>query len=260
MFVFFDIISIAFIMFNKRNISLFIVLVGFCVFAYGNDTFTNGKHNDINYIFDGSIIKDYVIKISFDKNHIPTYEFVKNGKSWNLVDFFHNEYHYDGTSDKNKARGFKINPANFYRYDGYNPLSHESDAHTERFQFYAMLHCKAMVVELNNYLIAIDTYSKFVFTYGKITKTKRVFGSDVPIAFEAVENHGEHRKFYEYDPIGIIEKDGDKLTIKLYDEFIDEYSEKLDDYFPSIHDTSRNIATKDAPGLSPYYQKADFSE
>lgn len=245
-------------MFDKRNISSFIVLVVFCTFVYGNEHFTDGKHNDINYIFDGTIIKDYVIKISFDRNNIPIYEFVKNDKGWDLVNFFLNEYHYDGSSDKNKARGFKIAPANFYRYDGFNPLSHENDWRMKRFQFYAMLDCKAVVVELNNYLIAVDTYSKFVFTYGKITKTKRVFGTDVPLMFEAVENYGERRKFYEYDPIGIIEKDGDKLTVKLYDEFVNEYSEKLDNYFPSIHDTSRNIATRNAPGLSPYY--ADVSQ
>lgn len=245
-------------MLNKRNISLFIVLVGFCTFVYGNDTFIDGKHNDINYIFDGSIIKDYVMKVVFDKNNIPTYEFVKNGKRWDLVNFFLNEHHYDGTADKNKARGFKINPANFYRYDGYNPLSHENNWRMERFQFYAILNSKAVVVELNNYLIAIDTYSKFIFAYGKITSTKRIFGADVPLSFDAVENYGERRKFYEYDPIGFIEQNGDKLTVKLYDEFINEYSVKVVDYFPSIHDVSRNVATHNAPGLSPYY--ADFSQ
>lgn len=244
-------------MVNKKEISLLIVFLVFCSFIYGNEPFIDGRHNAINYIFDGSIIKDYVMKVMFDKNNIPTYEFVKNEKGWGLTNFFINEYHYDGTADKNKARGFKISPANFYRYDGYNPLSHENDWRMKRFQFYAMLDCKAVVVELNNYLIAVDTYSKFVFAYGKITMTKRIFGTDVPLSFDAVENYGERRKFYEYDPIGFIEQDGDKLTVKLYDEFIDEYSVNAVDFFPSIHSTTRNVATRDAPGLSPYYQKVD---
>ena len=109
-------------------------------------------------------------------------------------------------------------------------------------------------VDLNNYLIAVDTHSKLVFAYAKITKTANapVVGTPYPIEFKAVELFESKKKFYEYDPIGIVHADG-KVT--LYAEYQNEMRLNSTGYFPSIHDENRPIASYQGAGTSPYFNK-----
>ena len=230
------------------------------------DPFVQGDWNKEDYKFDGSIIKNYFFTSSFDSKNVPTYKFMRDSsKSWAVSDSSKSEYTYDGTSFNNLAQGYKIDPANFYRYDGKNPLvaatsSYNQSERLKRFIFYR-LQGHAVIVPLNNYLIAVDTYSKLVFAYGKITKTEtvQINGQKYPVEFAPVEMYGDERKFYEYDPIGVMTYDSStqELKLTLYQEYKDEMARDANAYFPSIHDYARGIADENGPGLSPYYVGGD---
>ncbi len=230
------------------------------------DPFINGEWNDINYRFDGNKILEFLFGASFDGNNVPIYKFYKkDAKTWELQDTLTSEYYFNGSDDGNKAQTYPINPANFYRYDYKNPLVEPTSGYNQstrmgRFLFYR-LQGKAVVVSLNNYLIAIDTYSKLVFAYAKITKTAEAVGQKYPTEFKPVEEYGEKKKFYEYDPIGFMSYDEskDSLTLTLYEEYQKEMAKDANAYFPQVHDASRSVAGYDnasSAGRSPYYMVA----
>ena len=218
----------------------------------------------IDYIFNGNKILDFLFGASFDNNNVPIYKFYKDGKSWSVTDPLTSEKYFDGTDGGNVAQGYKISPAKFYRYDYKNPLvtpesSYNQSTRMGRFVFYRLVG-EAVIVPLNNYLIAVDTYSKLVFAYGKITKTEKetLTGKLYPVAFEAVELYGDKRSFYEYDPIGFMSYDAskDSLTLTLYREYQNEMAKDANAYFPQVHDSSRAVAGYDnanSAGRSPYY-------
>ncbi|MEI0516286.1 hypothetical protein [Brachyspira murdochii] len=227
----------------------------------GEAEIPDGPWNNEDYVFDGSIIKDYAFGASFDGNNVPSYKFFKGSTPWSLEDSSKNEYYYNGINDGNKAQTYDINPANFYRYDGKNPLVSSNSAYNnfqimKRFLFYR-LQGKAVIVPLNNYLIAVDTYSKFVFAYGKITKTANapVVGTPYPVEFKAVELYGEKRNFWEYDPIGIMVYENGELKLELYEEYKKEMAADANKFFPQIHNPDRPIASRNSPGVSPYFDK-----
>ncbi|MDO6992585.1 hypothetical protein Q5M87_01030 [Brachyspira innocens] len=226
------------------------------------DPFKVGEWNTIDYKFDGKKILDFLFAASFDGKNVPVYSFFKDGTQWVVSDAATAEKKYNAKDGVNKAQGYDITAATFYRYDAKNPLvAPESDYNTsermERFVFYRLVG-KAVVVPLNNYLIAVDTYSKLVFAYGKITKTGSTMGQAYPTAFEAVELHGDKRPFYEYDPIGFMSYDevNDSMTLTLYREYQEEMAVDANAFFPKIHDSTRAVAgyeDKESAGLSPYY-------
>lgn len=226
------------------------------------DPFKVGEWNDINYKFDGKKISDFLFAASFDGKNVPVYSFFKDGTQWAVSDAATAEKKYNAKDGANTAQGYSITGATFYRYDAKNPLvAPESDYNKsermERFVFYRLVG-KAVVVPLNNYLIAVDTYSKLVFAYGKITKTGSTMGQYYPTAFEAVELHGDKRPFYEYDPIGFMSYDEvkDVMTLTLYREYQEEMAVDANAFFPKIHDSTRKVAgyeDKESAGLSPYY-------
>lgn len=229
------------------------------------DPFKNGQWNDIGYQFDGNKILDFLFAASFDNNNVPMYSFFKDGTVWTVSDTLTAENKYNAQDGANKAQGYKITGASFYRYDYKNPLVTPESAYNQsermgRFLFYRIIG-KAVVVSLNNYLIAVDTHSKLVFAYAKITKTAEAVGQKYPTEFEAVELHGEKRKFYEYDPIGFMSYDAstDSLKLTLYREYQNEMAKDANAYFPQIHDPSREIAgynNENSAGRSPYYMVA----
>ena len=226
------------------------------------DPFKVGEWNDINYRFDGKKISDFLFAASFDGKNVPVYTFFKDGTQWTLSDASMAENKYNAKDGVNKAQGYDITGASFYRYDYKNPLvaaesAYNQSARMERFLFYRIVG-KAVIVPLNNYLIAVDKYSKLVFAYGKITKTGSAMGQAYPTAFEAVELHGDERPFYEYDPIGFMKYDAtqDKMELVLYREYQEEMAIDANAFFPKIHDSTRDIAgykDKESAGRSPYY-------
>ena len=228
------------------------------------DPFKNGAWNDIGYNgFNGNEIKDWFLKVSFDDNNVPIYEFYKDdSKSWYYSDPSIAEYNFDASGDGNKAQGISITPMTVYKYEFKNPLvtadsTYNQSDRMNRFLFYRIKGAAKVAgigVDLNNYLIAVDTHSKLVFAYAKITKTASapVVGTPYPIEFKAVELFESKKKFYEYDPIGIVHADG-KVT--LYAEYQNEMRLNSTGYFPSIHDENRPIASYQGAGTSPYFNK-----
>ncbi|MEI0508894.1 hypothetical protein [Brachyspira intermedia] len=206
------------------------------------DPFKNGSWNDIGYNgFNGNEIKDWFLKVSFDNSNVPIYEFYKdNSKSWYYSDPSIVEYNFDASGDGNKAQGIAINPMTVYKYEfKKKPLvtidsSYNQSDRMNRFLFYRIKGSAKVAgigVDLNNYLIAVDTHSKLVFAYAKITKTANapVVGTPYPVEFKAVELFESKKKFYEYDPIGIVHADG-KVT--LYAEYQNEMRLNSTGYFP----------------------------
>ncbi|WP_295157171.1 hypothetical protein [uncultured Brachyspira sp.] len=223
------------------------------------DPFIKGDWNDPDYNgFDGTKIKDWFPRISFDNNNVPIYSFKKENRAWIVGDPIKSEHYFDASSDGNKAQGVSITPMKIYKYEYKNPLidpngNYNNSDRMKRFLFYRIVgeaKVAGIGANLDQYLIAVDTYSKLVFAYAKIVSTTTVASSAVPNGFEAAEYHGEKRMFYEYDPIGIVHEDG-RLT--LYEEYQNEMRISAVKFFPQIHDPTRAMASYDGPGVSPYY-------
>ncbi|MBW5390359.1 hypothetical protein E6A51_09210, partial [Brachyspira hampsonii] len=87
------------------------------------------------------------------------------------------------------------------------------------------------------------------FAFGAITATDTVFGDEVPIAFEAVERHGD-KDFYEYDPIGYVTENG---SVILYDHYKTEFTSAPTSYMPKDHSFDKMAQpTPTGHGYSPY--------
>lgn len=226
--------------------------------------------------------KSWLLKVSFDDKNVPVYKFFdpkqedpSNTRGW-LVgtdrdSLAKEEYWFNAGKDGNTAqRGFPISPMIVYQYRGKNPLvrsdsGYNSDsAHSdilERFRFYRFSGT-ALIVDLDNYLAAVDTHSKFLFVYAEITDSAAAVGQLIPRAYQTVEvseraqkrTDGTPRPFYEYDPIGYVESDG---TVRLYQEYRDAMTEGdrgAVDFFPYIKDGARDVARHEegGAGRSPY--------
>ncbi|MGI5172022.1 hypothetical protein H0R92_00250 [Treponema sp. OMZ 840] len=111
------------------------------------------------------------------------------------------------------------NPFNLYTNDEYdlygedgNPTG-EKEVLMKRFIFYRFTGNGGGVVSLNNYLVAVDTYSKLVFSFAKPVEFKNVLGNQVPTKWAPVDivstgPGGKKYRFYEYDPSGYVTEDG----------------------------------------------------
>ena len=228
------------------------------------DPFKNGEWNNINYGFDGSKIPSWFLKVSFGDGNVPSYGFFNpnDGRRWIDGDLSKNEKYFDGSKDGNRVTSplsVAIDPLKIYRYDYKNPLVTPNSSYnlSERMKRFLFIRIDGeAVIKLDQYLIAIDTYSKFIFAYAKITETGKapVVGTPYPTKFEPIEKYVDKRPFYEYDPIGFVQSDG---TIILYQEYKDEMRKGATDYVPSIHRVSskvRDMAKHNVnnPGRSPY--------
>ena len=219
--------------------------------------------NNEDYIFDGSVIDEWFMKVSFGSGNVPSYQFFipTDGRVWVQGDALKNEFSFDASPDGNKVTSpitVSISDMIVYKYVKKNPLldangSYNSSSRLERFIF-MRINGSAAGTPMNNYLIAVDKYSKFIFAYAKIIETGSTFGQKYPTKFDAIEKYADKRKFYEYDPIGFVHEDG---SVTLYDEYKSEMAAGATDYVPSVHKTSdgkvRDIATRNNPGRSPYY-------
>lgn len=223
------------------------------------DPFIKGEWNKPDYKFDGSVFDRWLLKVEFDGSNIPQYGFFEDGTQWteSHTKEGYPEVSFDASKHGWKAQGYGMNPLMIYRYNHKNPLvAADGDYNTsnrlDRFFFYRIVG-KAVVVDLDQYLIAVDTYSKFVFAYAKVTSTTTVVGNKVPNGFGPVESYGEKRFFYEYDPIGYVDENG---TVTLYNSYKSEMLKGATDYFPSIHNKADMTMATHSPsgeGRSPYY-------
>lgn len=242
-----------------------------------NSPFKNGAWNKIDCQFDGNKFKDWFFLVSFDDNTVPTYQFKNDSGhgAWTDGNVEKNEKISNSPDGANKAQGYGITGMTVHRYDGKNPLRGAASSYNapngrmERFYFYR-IKGTAVVVGLDQHLIAVDSFSKFVFAYGKITRTITKAGKPVPTAFESLDAHeavagetaGTKRPFYHYDPIGFVKENGE---VVLYEEYRNEMANSVTgqtNYFPQVHSKTRDIAKyidANSPGRSPYFSEESSS-
>ena len=217
----------------------------------------DNDYNKPNYGgYDAGKFDTWLFKASFRDDKLPVYNFfddtsrmwIQGGLDWNNIE----AKYYKAKDKENYASGYGITEMSIYKYDSENPL-YDSIGYLpgrmDRFRFYSVKG-KAVIVDLKQYLIAVDTYSKFVFAYGAITGTKNVAGDDVPIEFEAIEYHADKKHFYEYDPIGYVDKSG---SVVLYQHYEEEFVKVPTSYVPKQHGYDNYAEhNKFKPGKSPY--------
>ena len=229
------------------------------------DPFIKGDWNDPTYGgYDGSIFDEWLFKASFRGDKLPIYNFfndanrkwISGGADWRnkLADS------YKPSDGENTASGYKITSSTIYKYNGENPLYDKSgylEGRLDRFRFFS-IYGKAGggAVTLQQYLIAVDTYSKFVFAFGKITRVETVMSDKVPMEFEAIEKTGN--AFYEYDPIGYVDQSGEVI---FYQHYKTEFVQNPTEYLPMNHGYT-TMAEHDEfkPGHSPYIPMVNDSE
>lgn len=230
------------------------------------DPFLNGDWNRPDYGFSFNF-DDYVIEASFNNKNQPTYKLVKKS-SWISSNTAMNEYYYNGD---NITGGVTMGSVKYYLYKSKNPnfladSPYNKSTRMERFYFYKFTAKTAGVYPTDNYLIAIDTYSKLVFAFGVPISWKSIALIPAPttwgpveLGWEADANNNSKinfavdgiKYFYEYDPVGIVKSNGE---IEIYQWYWDSignkrYSPQFNGYFG---DTNRAIATYGKPGRSPY--------
>lgn len=156
-----------------------------------------------------------------------------------------------------------IKQVRYYRYKNMHPLDPSYYAQDEdtvdflkRFCFYRFTG-KTMLPWLDAYLFALDMHTGFIFSYALPSRFDKVLGKHIPRDWVALENHPyvqanfPDKKFYQFDPVGIMQADG---KILLYDWIIEQNKRKDTDigvYIPH-HDDYANVASNTDPGCSPY--------
>ena len=211
--------------------------------------------------YDASQFDKWLFKVSFRGDKLPIYVFFDDSsRAWSsgALDWRNKSADFYKANDgENKVYGTVVGDVNItslkiYKYNKENPL-YDSIGYLpgrmDRFRFYS-IDGEASVSPLKQYLIAVDTYSKFVFAFGAITGTKNVAGDDVPIEFEAIEYHADKKHFYEYDPIGYVDKSG---SVVLYQHYEEEFVKVPTSYVPKQHGYDNYAEhNKFKPGKSPY--------
>lgn len=202
-------------------------------------------------------------KMSFDGNNIPVCRFDSRLTGWKTEYRPTEEYSYNANDEGNTAlAGLSIRPMQIYQYRGKNPLAspycpYNSSENIKRFRFYRFVGKAIGSISLDQFVIAVDTYSKFVFAYAAVTELNNF---SIPQEYEPVELHSEDgRPFYEYDPIGYVQEDGTVVRYRQYEE--DMETDRAVNYLPRIHspaeypDFPETVARHDpeGQGRSPYY-------
>ncbi|WP_300366902.1 hypothetical protein [Brachyspira sp.] len=226
------------------------------------DPFDKGEWNNPDYGgYNGSKFDTWLFQSSFRGDKLPIYNFkepegkvwIAGGKDWkgNLGDYYIPNKGENKVYDAPVVGTIDISPLKIYKYNGKNPL-YDSIGYLpgrmDRFRFYSI--DGEASIDLKQYLIAVDTYSKLIFAYGKITRTGNLFGNVYPTDFDAIERYGQKIAFYEYDPIGYVESTG---KVILYEHYETEFVRSPTGYIPSQHgyDTVAQH-DKSKPGRSPY--------
>ena len=135
-----------------------------------------------------------------------------------------------GGNESASAGSNSISTMTYYRYCGKNPFNlytsetydvygedgkptGRKEALMKRFIFYRFTGKGGGVVWLDNYLVAVDTYTKLVFSFAKPIEFKKVLNNQVPTKWASVDTHstgpgGKKHRFYQYDPAGYVTEDG----------------------------------------------------
>lgn len=218
----------------------------FCLlFIFINSLFLFSKETierDLSYNpnFSSSKFNDWLLVATFDGDNVPTLQFIDKTENmfWESSDSSIKEYVYKGKNSK--AGIFFISSMTYYQYRGYNPLYTEkrnidNASMMKRFYFYRFTGKGGGIISLDNTLVAIDIYTKYVYIYGVPVEEEKVFGVDVPQRWgpsDTVKYKGSILPFYKYDPVGHVQEDG---TIVLYDFYLNSFLDKENRYQPLLN-------------------------
>lgn len=200
----------------------------------------------------------------FSDENVPTYTMTK-GDVWKEGDASKREYVHSN-APSTEGQGWSITGVTYYQYRGINPnydatgnynvslqTTKEGKPKLNRFYFYRFTGKGGGVQWLDNYLIAVDTYSKLIFAFSEPVEFSSM---GAPTKWDPTDNdafYGTTYQFYMYDPVGYVLKKGEgSYEIQLYEWFQDSLA--TGNYKANINTAYTDIAGKDKekPGKSPF--------
>ncbi|WP_304354696.1 hypothetical protein [Brachyspira innocens] len=222
----------------------------------------NGGNGDGGTTTEPNKYDSLFLKFITDIDTVPTFQFIKdNGvttnnageqisytRSWvESTDTTNTCYIYkapDGESTNTgnvfgQAVPVALSKLEIYAYRGINPFKTKNDNDIES-QFYFYRYKGNAFVDLDNFLVAVDTKTGLVFPYAVPEKWETVVGNNAPKGWISAElgrtgvygttdqeETFEAHKFWQYDPIGQVNDDG---SVTLEQFYID--AQKKGDYKP----------------------------
>ncbi len=217
------------------------------------------KNIDLHrFIFD-----DNSIQAVFSNKNVPSMWYIsKQWKEGNDEKYFSGEKNivYVSESENTTAGSNIITDVSYYRYKSKNPFFSADDSYNTdtyenasgrmetymaRFEFYRFTGKGGGVAALDNMLVAVDTYTGLVFSFGVPTEFISILGNDNPTRWDAVETvlatDGKKHFFYEYDPAGYIADDGNFMMYEWYTNNLSE-----------ANASNKNNFIPQYTGISPY--------
>lgn len=124
-----------------------------------------------------------------------------------------------------------------------NKLEGQKETFMKRFHFYRFTGKGGGIVNMDNMLLAVDTYTKLVFVFGRPTKMAFLLGKYIslewgPVDLESEWDDGKKYRFYEYDPVGYVTEDGIFNLTEIYKK-----NQAIGDFDPIKTDKSPYIYT-----------------
>lgn len=181
----------------------------------------------------------------FNDSNVPVYA-MKQENVWVSKDTSKSEFIHAG-APTTKGQGYDITNVNWYQYRERNPLyaadgsynnslqvTSNGNPKLNRFYFYRFTG-DTLSPSLDNFLFAVDTYSKLMFAFAKPTASKSVFGNNVPTAWGPTDGDaflGTTYQFYMYDPVGYVEKVDGQYNVVMYDWFKNNLAKGI--YHPTL--------------------------
>ena len=202
----------------------------------------------------------------FNNSNVPVYA-MKHENVWVSKDASKAEFVHAKAPDT-EGQGYGISNVHWYQYRGKNPLYAAAGAYNtqlqetaenknpklSRFYFYRFTG-DTLSPSLDNFLFAVDSYSKLMFAFAYPTKTENVFGNNVPKAWGPTDGSaflGTNYQFYMYDPVGYVEKVDGKYNVVMYDWFKNNLAKGI--YQPTLgglNDKSQGTAYTEVAKKSP---------
>lgn len=210
----------------------------------------------------------------FNGDNVPVYA-MQQENVWVSNDASKGEFVH-AKAPNTTGQGYSISNVYWYQYQGKNPVyaadgnynqslqvTAANNPKLSRFYFYRFTG-DTLSPSLDNFLFAVDTYSKLMFAFAYPTKTEAVFGNNVPKAWGPIDGNaflGTNYQFYMYDPVGYVEKKDDGgYNVVLYQWFQNNLAKGV--YQPTLGgidaksqgDTYVELARKspDGAGKSPF--------
>jgi len=183
----------------------------------------------VSYAFTSEATRSKLIRSKFSSSNVPALWF-EDG-TWQSGDNSKNEMINNGPDTT--AGSNSISSVVYYSYNGANPFfsltnsynsgsyNKEGSRKMERFVFYRFIGKPPFVAPVDNMLVAVDTYTRLYFAFGKPTAYKSILGHSVPTDWGPVEStstdsEGKPHPFYEYDPAGYIDETGKFINADWY--------------------------------------------